>query len=68
MTSKPQNLESFEIAQGKFQYELIDISWSLDYDFRQMPHATHVADEGEMPEPINTQDEIEYDEDGIPMI
>lgn len=61
-------MDCSEMLSGEFQYELIDMSWSLEYDFRQMPHATHVADEGEMPEPINTQDEFEYDEDGIPMI
>lgn len=42
-------MESFEIAQGEFEYELIEISWSLEYDFSQMPHAMHVADEGELP-------------------
>lgn len=41
-------MDCSEILTGEFEYELIDISWSLDYDFGSMPHATHVADEGEM--------------------
>ena len=60
-------MESFEIAQGEFEYELVEISWSLDYDFSQMPHAMYVADEGELPGQKEARSEIEYDEDGIPM-
>lgn len=60
-------MDCSEILTGEFEYELIDISWSLDYDFGSMPHATHVADEGEMNEPIKPHNEIEYDKDGIPM-
>ena len=60
-------MESFEIAQGEFEYELVEISWSLEYDFSQMPHAMHVADEGELPGQKEARSEIEYDVDGIPM-
>lgn len=59
-------MDCSEILTGEFEYELIDISWSLDYDFGSMPHATHVADEGEIePQKSDGSSPLDMDEDGI---
>lgn len=59
-------MDCSEILTGEFEYELIDISWSLDYDFSSMPHATHVADEGEIePQKSDGSSPLDMDEDGI---
>lgn len=59
-------MESSESLTGEFEYELVEISWSLEYDFSQMPHAVLVADEGEcsMPKPQDAKP-LEVDEEGI---
>lgn len=60
-------MDHSEILTSEFEYELIDISWSLEYDLGSIPHAIYVADEGDLSELIEPQNEIEYDKDGIPM-
>ena len=66
MSQKHDTMESSESLTGEFEYELVEISWSLEYDFSQMPHAVHVADEGEcsMPKPQDARP-LEVDEEGI---
>lgn len=59
-------MELSEIRTEEFEYELIDISWSLEYDFGSQTHSSYVADEGELPVQNETRSEIEYDENGIP--
>lgn len=53
----------------EMQYELVDISWSLDYDFNKEPVCYVVADDTLMPgqEPKERTPEIVCDADGIPM-
>lgn len=57
------------ISKFKYtEYELIDIEWSLDYDFTDdAPPPVIRDDAGEPSEVENNEIRIQYDADGIPM-
>jgi len=56
-----------ETKEEEYIYELIDIEWSLNYDFAEPP--LRVVRDGEDEEDAKPEEDtpIEYDENGIPM-
>ena len=60
-------MECSEVTIEEFEYELIDISWSLNYDLSKEPESCCVADDSKLIEPGPIVPAIEYDADGVPM-
>jgi len=54
------------MAQEQYIYELIDIEWSLNYDFTEPPLRVVRDGEGEEDAKPEEDNPIEYDENGIP--
>lgn len=51
-----------------FEYELLNIEWTLNYDFDHVPTVKLVKDDsGEQASEKENEPQIEYDENGIPM-
>ena len=60
-------MDCLEAVLEDFEYELIDISWSLDYDFGGEAEPCYVADDSGKTDAKGAEPCIEYDANGVPM-